>query len=108
MVAQVGLPGSSPEQDEIYRIAFDGSIAGEGNYTVVGGDAERVSHALDRAWKGVADVAPTMALCSRALSNDGSGDLQAEDFEVGFLDRSKLGRTFTRFNTERIAELLGG
>jgi len=107
VVAQVGPPGSSPQQDEIYRISFDGSIAGEGNYTVVGGDAERVTSVLEGAWNKVADVAAALALCSRALASGDNGDLGAGDLEVGFLDRTKVGRTFTRFNAERVAELLG-
>lgn len=107
VVAQVGPPGSSPQQDEIYRISFDGSIAGEGNYTVVGGDAERVMTALDRDWNGVNDVGPGLVLCSRVLANGDGEKLGAGDLEVGFLERAKLGRTFTRLNAKRITELLG-
>ncbi|MBI5137900.1 MAG: proteasome subunit alpha [Nitrospirae bacterium] len=105
VVAQVG---DTPETDEIYRISFDGSISGEGDYAVVGGDADRVLNILVRQFTGVGDLAQSMKLCKEALEVGGNGTLSARDFEVGLLDRRKRGRTFTRLKVERVEALLAG
>ena len=105
VVAQVG---ETPEQDEIYRISFDGSISGEGDYTVVGGDYERVETQLSRNFTEVVDLSASMKICRDALENGTSGSLTAADFEVGMLDRRKTGRTFTRLAQKQVEDLLGG
>ena len=105
VVAQVG---DSPERDEIYRIAFDGSISGESDYTVVGGDHERVGTQLGRAFSQVVDLAASMRLCRDALESGSNGTLSATDFEVGLLDRDRDGRTFRRLTENQVSELLAG
>lgn len=105
VVAQVG---DRPEADEIYRISFDGSITGEGNFAVVGGDADRVVNVLERQFAAVGDLAQSMKLCKAALEAGGNASLTARDFEVGLLDRRKHGRTFTRIKAEQVETLLSG
>ncbi|WP_104054254.1 MULTISPECIES: proteasome subunit alpha [unclassified Arthrobacter] len=46
-VAEVG---AEPYQDHLYRLTFDGSIADESNYVVMGGQADVVNEALARSW----------------------------------------------------------
>ena len=43
MVAEVG---DSPEEDQIYRITFDGSVAEEHGYVAMGGQADQVATVL--------------------------------------------------------------
>ena len=105
VVAQVG---DTPETDEIYRISFDGSIAGEGNYTVVGGDADRVGNSLGRHFDGVTDLGASLRLAKRALEDGGTGDLSAGDFETCILARGVPGRAFQRLDNARVEELLAG
>jgi proteasome alpha subunit len=108
VVAQVAQVGEGAERDEIYRISFDGSIAGEGQYTVVGGEAEQVLEALHLSCKEIADLSASMAVCKKAIEGATNGFLTATDFEVGLLDRRKTGRTFSRLTPEFVGELLGG
>ncbi|MCC9196688.1 proteasome subunit alpha [Arthrobacter sp. zg-Y820] len=46
-VAEVG---TEPYEDHLYRLTFDGSIADESNFVVMGGQAEVVREALARTW----------------------------------------------------------
>ena len=46
-VAEVG---PEPYADHLYRLTFDGSIADESNYVVMGGQADVVNEALARSW----------------------------------------------------------
>ncbi|MDH4228426.1 MAG: proteasome subunit alpha [Nitrospirota bacterium] len=108
VVAEVG---ASPENDTIYRVSFDGNIIGEGDYAVVGGDADRVRVALDRDFSRVADVRASLSLCREVLGSSGAGAgangrLSAADFEVALLDRALRGRTFRRLSTTEVAALL--
>jgi proteasome alpha subunit len=105
LVAQVGPDTAA---DEIYRISFDGSIAAEGQFAVVGGDADRVTASLDRHVTGVAGLAASLALCKQALEDGGNGTLSAADLEVALIDRSAKGRAFRRLGTPRVEALLAG
>jgi proteasome alpha subunit len=105
LVCQVG---DTTDQDEIYRICFDGSIAAEGTFAAVGGDSDRVSAALEREFTGVTGLAPSLVLCRRALEAGGNGTLGAGDLEVALIDRHAKGRAFRRLDTARVQSLLAG
>jgi len=105
LVAQVA---DTTEGDEIYRISFDGSIAAEGNFAVVGGDAERVGASLNRHFSSVTGLAPSLALCKQALEDGGNGTLGAGDLEVALIERHAKGRAFRRLDAARVTDLLAG
>ncbi|MDH5527605.1 MAG: proteasome subunit alpha [Nitrospirota bacterium] len=105
VLAQVG---PSPETDEIYRISFDGNIIGEGDFSVVGGNDERVRTALERKVSGTAAVGEAVLMCRDALSEGTNGGLTAGDFEVALLKRGTKGRCFHRLSTDEVAALLAG
>lgn len=105
MVAEAG---STPENDQLYRISFDGTISGEGDFDVVGGDADRVKSALERQSKGIVDLPRSLSLCKKALQEGGNGELSAADFEVALIDRTVSGRAFRRLEPSRVEQLLSG
>jgi len=105
LVAQVG---PTTDLDEIYRISFDGSITAEGQFAVVGGDADRVTAFLTRQFSGVTDLAASLSLCAQALEEGGNGQLKAPDLEVACIERSVRGRSFRRLDTARVEGLLAG
>jgi proteasome alpha subunit len=105
LVAQVA---DATEDDEIYRISFDGSIAAEGDFAVVGGDSDRVVAFLARHFSGVGALGPSLALCKQALEEGGNGTLGAADLEVALIDRSVRGRAFRRLPTQQVESLLAG
>jgi proteasome alpha subunit len=105
LVAQV-----APETtgDEIYHVSFDGSIIAEGDFAVIGGDAERVAAALFRHFSGVADLAASLDLCRKALEEGGNADLKAADLEVALIARGVPGRAFRRLAAPEVERLLSG
>jgi len=105
VVAQVG---EVPPDDEIYRLSFDGSITGEGDFAVLGGDADRVNSALERAFSEVTGLGDSLGLCKQALEAGGNGTLGAADFEVALLDRTGTGRVFRRLGEAEVGGHLSG
>jgi proteasome alpha subunit len=53
VVAEVG---SSPEDDQIYRITFDGSVAEEHGFVAMGGQSDQIATALDERLPRIAVV----------------------------------------------------
>ena len=46
VVAEVG---ETADEDQIYRLTYDGSVADEHGFVAMGGQAEQISHGADRA-----------------------------------------------------------
>lgn len=111
--------GEDPYSDHLYRLNFDGAIADESNYTVMGGQADTVNEALARSWRqdaGFADAIRTaVAALSAARTAPEGGQapepLGAGLLEVAVLDRDPLStrgtvRAFRRINTVELDRLL--
>lgn len=104
VVAEVG---HVPEDDQIYRLTFDGSVADEHGYLAMGGQADAIAEDLGRRWQpgiGFEDAVrgAVAALGSVAASPPGPGQIEA-----AVLERARPRRTFRRIPGERIAEILG-
>lgn len=108
-VAEVGL---SQADDHLYRLTFDGSIADEHGFVVMGGLAEQVADVVRGGWESELDLAGAMRLAVRALATDKEMDaLPATAVEAAVLDRgseSSRGsrRAFRRLGAEDITQLL--
>jgi len=112
-VAEVG---PTPEQDHLYRLTFDGSIADEHGFIVMGGQAERVSSVIAEGWRSSLRFAGAVRLAISSLaggSEQGELDatLPAKAVEVAVLDRQSetvvgFRRAFRRLNDADITALL--
>ncbi|GAA2866343.1 proteasome subunit alpha [Paenarthrobacter ilicis] len=108
-VAEVGR---TQEQDHLYRLTFDGSIADENGFVVMGGLAEQITEIIDGAWERELTFAGAIRLALQALAKDPEqGPLQATAVEAAVLYRnseSSLGsrRAFRRLLPEDTARLL--
>lgn len=108
-VAEVG---NSPEADHLYRLTFDGSIADENGFIVMGGQADKVSEAVAAGWRGELDFAGAIRLALAGLVADKeTTTLPASAVEVAVLDRgseSSRGarRAFRRLEDADITALL--
>ncbi len=104
--------GDSQDLDHLYRLTFDGSIADEQGFIVMGGEAERVSEAVAAGWRGELDFAGAIRLALAGLVADKENDtLPASAVEVAVLDRgseSSRGtrRAFRRLDDADIVALL--
>jgi proteasome alpha subunit len=105
-VAQVG---DTPSQDEIYRLTFDGSIADELGFLVMGGQSERLTSLLHDEWSQGLEISAALGLAARVLA-EGSAEereaLTSDELEVAVLDRNRAGRKFKRINPAALGELL--
>jgi proteasome alpha subunit len=107
-VAEVGHDVGS---DHLFRLTFDGSIADERRFVVMGGAAERVAEAVIDGWSAEASYREAIQLAARALREDRT-ETQLS-LEVAVLDRNSetergVRRAFRRITPDELNELLTG
>src|SRR4051795_13761254 len=71
VVAEVG---DDPAEDQMYRLTFDGSVADEQGYVVMGGSAENISASLEDRYTEGLELGPAISLAVKALSVDENGE----------------------------------
>jgi len=106
--------GATEQLDQIYRLTYDGSVADEKNFAVMGGSAEVITEALARDFRPDLGLVEAIRLAVSALASDGGPaapvrELGVDALEVAILDRNRaLPRKFRRLRGSRLAELLAG
>lgn len=101
-VAEVG---SSTEEDHLYRLTFDGSIADENGFIVMGGQADKVSEAVAAGWQGALDFAGAVRLALAGLVADKeTTTLPPSAVEVAVLDRGSESSRGTRRAFRRLED----
>jgi len=104
LLAQVG---EQPGENEMYRIAFDGTIFHERSFVVIGGKSESLLSALQKdSGEHLLDVRSALAHCVGALKRVTEQDVISNGLEVALLDRTRLGRKFRRLSSEEFSSLL--
>lgn len=104
LVLEVGGNGTP---NELYRIAFDGSIADERGCATIGGQAEALKLFLrDRYAEGL-DLERGLQLAVRALEAATSQRVRAAHLEAAILDRGRVGRAFRRLASAELKGWLG-
>ncbi len=100
-----------PEDDQLYRLTYDGQVADEHGYAVMGGAADTVAGHLAEHYVGGGSLEETLRVAVAALGHSESEDrvIPAGDLEVAVLDRTRTQpRKFLRLRETRLAEILGG
>ena len=101
LLAQVG---EEPGKNELYRIAFDGSIVDEQRMTAIGGRADAL---LTYLHENSPDEHPTVqaafTLCKNAFEQVTEQNIPIEGLEVAILDRARSGRKFRRMSPSVLA-----
>jgi proteasome alpha subunit len=103
--------GDDIEADQIYRLTYDGSVAVEEGYAVMGGAAENVSEYLREHYEAGKSLAEVVRFTADALGHDGQQVRQVpvEALEVAVLDRTRTRpRKFVRVRGERLASMYDG
>ncbi|HEY4796625.1 MAG TPA: proteasome subunit alpha [Mycobacterium sp.] len=110
-VAEVAHYGET-KPPELYRITYDGSIADEPHFVVMGGTTEPIATALKDSYAENADLADAVHIAVNALkAGSGNGDGDTLDFttlEVAILDVSRPRRAFRRITGAALERLLPG
>ncbi len=116
VVAEVG---EDTESDQIYRLTYDGSVADEHGYMVMGGQTDPINGYLETNYTAGLGLTDAIKLAVRALGEGGQsgpaakaeGDglrvIAANQLEVAVLDRGRPQRKFKRLARTRLEEILG-
>jgi proteasome alpha subunit len=102
--------GDSPDDDQIYRLTYDGQVADVHNYAVMGGAADVVAEYLEERYQPGAGLADALALAVASLGHSESSDrvIPDDDLEVAVLDRTRSQpRKFSRIGPQRLRQMLG-
>ncbi|MEO7351722.1 MAG: proteasome subunit alpha, partial [Marmoricola sp.] len=105
-VAEVG---DTPDEDQVFRLTFDGQVVEEHDFAVMGGAAESVTKYLEERYTTGLSRDDALKLAAAALGHNDTGhrDIPAGELEVAVLDRTRTQeRKFKRLNGEVLGELL--
>ena len=106
LVAQVG---DTPDDDEMYRVLYDGSLQDEQGVVAMGGNAEALMQSMQSGYQPGLDLGAALRLGGEALAAaDPERPLRAEGLEVALLDRARPRRAFRRLSDAEVEELLQG
>jgi proteasome alpha subunit len=109
VVAEVG---DSAADDQIYRLTYDGSVADEHGWMVMGGQTEPIAAYLEEHFTEGLGADDAVKLAVRALGEgnpgpDGPRRIAANQLEVAVLDRARPTRKFKRLTRARLEGILG-
>jgi proteasome alpha subunit len=106
-VAEVG---DTAEDDQIYRLTYEGSVADEHGYAAMGGSAEHVSEYLKEHYRDGLELEDALRLAVEALGHDGTEPrtVTGDRLEVAVLDRTRRHpRKFRRLVGAHMTSLFG-
>ena len=92
-------------ENQLYHIAYEGTITDEDRFAVLGGDAETITERVAAAWQPDWGMAAAIKAAAAALAGP-DRTLAADDLEVAILSRGNGRRTFRRIDGEELAQLL--
>ncbi|HEX4163040.1 MAG TPA: proteasome subunit alpha [Acidimicrobiales bacterium] len=95
----------SDTENQLYHIAYEGTITDQDHFAVLGGDAETITERVAAAWQEGWDLSEAIKAATAALSGP-DRTLGAVDLEVATLSRGNGRRTFRRIDDEEMARLL--
>ena len=107
-VAEVG---ESAADDQLYRLTYDGSVADEQGFVVMGGNADTIATKVRDGHRDGIPLADGLRVAVQALSTGENGEartLTAGQLEVAALDRTRPRRKFRRFTDAQFDRLLAG
>jgi proteasome alpha subunit len=106
-VAEVG---EAAEDDQIYRLTYDGQVADEHGFAAMGGSTDSVTAYLREHYTPGGSLEDAIRAAVAALGTDDGTprSIPPEDLEVAVLDRTRAQkRKFRRLSEEILAEILG-
>jgi proteasome alpha subunit len=109
VVAEVGR---TVAEDQVYRLTYDGSVAQEEQFAVMGGSAEQITRYVAENYRDDLTLQEALRLAVEALGRDSGDDetrtLTSDALEVAILDRDRPRRRFRRIVSPELDELLRG
>ena len=106
LVAQLG---ETQHSDELFHVLYDGSVTDEQGFVAMGGQAETLATAVGAGYREGLNFNDSLRLGAQALAaGDPSRELDPQNLEVAFLDRSRPRRTFRRISDAEVRQILDG
>src|SRR5690606_19411439 len=105
VVAEVG---ARPADDQIYRLTYDGTVADEHGFVVMGGQAEQLGRKVKEGWREDLSLGEALRLAVAALGSGEGGTprtIEATQLEVAVLERDRPRRAFRRRTGQVLADL---
>jgi proteasome alpha subunit len=102
IVAELRVDG---RPDQLYHIAYEGTITDEDRFAVLGGEAEAISERFAREYKEGWSVDKALRAAIGALAGP-ARTLATADLEVAALSRGQGRRSFRRLGVEDLEKLL--
>jgi proteasome alpha subunit len=107
--------GETPEEDQIYRLSYDGTVSDENGFVAIGGQAEAVNTSLASSYSAGRTLTETLGSAITALqagataaatANAEPRILSEDTLEVAILDRARPGRKFRRLRGTALTQHL--
>ena len=102
LVAELGVDG---KPDQLYHIAYEGTITDEDRFAVLGGETETITDRVAEAYQDGWELDAALRATVGALAGL-ERTLEPGDLEVAVLSRANGRRAFRRLGTDELAELL--
>src|SRR5690348_11117280 len=105
----VGEVGDTVAGDQLYRLTYDGQVADEHGYAVMGGAAETVEEYLKANYVEGQDLSAAVRTAVSALGHNSATPrtIPVDDLEVAVLDRTRpQARKFRRLRENELAAIL--
>lgn len=102
-VAEVG---NVPEEDQLYRLTYDGSIVDEPKYLVMGGHTDPIATKLKDSYAEGTSMKDSLELAVNALKSGLSNGAELGKLEVAVLERERPLRAFRRITGPALESVL--
>ena len=102
LVAELGV---DQKPDQLYHVAYEGTITDEDSFAVLGGEAETISERFAASYEGGWTLERALRAAVGVLAGP-ERVLGPQDLEVAVLARDKDRRAFRRLSVGELAELL--
>ena len=105
--------GETADEDQIYRLTYDGSVGDESGFVAMGGQAEAISNSLRASHREGLQLGEAIRVALRSLEaghqqgGHATESLRTDQLEVAVLDRNRPRRAFRRIAGAALERLLG-
>ncbi|MFC0081754.1 proteasome subunit alpha [Aciditerrimonas ferrireducens] len=102
LVAELGDQGRA---DQLYHVAYEGTISDQDDFAVLGGDAETIAERFRARFRRGWTLPEALVACVAELAGP-ERELGPSDLEVAVLERGAERRAFRRIQGEELARLI--
>jgi proteasome alpha subunit len=99
--------GSNGRPDQLFHVAYEGTITAEDRFAVLGGDAESITERVAADWRPDRDLGDAVRSSVQALAGP-ERNLGSRDLEVAVLSRTNGRRAFRRVADGELDSVLQG